>query len=50
MKLRTGDPWMAAPDYGRSLTGLSLNLIVRDIEKVLTFQREVLGATDVRRP
>jgi len=47
MKLRTGDPWMSAPDYGRSLTGLSLNLIVRDIEQALAFQRDVLGATVV---
>ncbi len=47
MKLRTGDPWMSAPDYSRSLAALTINLLVRDIEKALVFQREVLGATVV---
>jgi catechol 2,3-dioxygenase-like lactoylglutathione lyase family enzyme len=47
MKLRIGDPWMPAPDYGRSLQGLTVNLLVRDMEKALLFQREVLGATVV---
>lgn len=47
MKLRTGDPWMPARDYGRTLKALSVNLLVRDIEKALHFQREVLGATVV---
>jgi catechol 2,3-dioxygenase-like lactoylglutathione lyase family enzyme len=44
MKLRTGDPWMPAPDYGRSLHGLTLNLLVRDVAALLPFHREVLGA------
>jgi catechol 2,3-dioxygenase-like lactoylglutathione lyase family enzyme len=44
MKLRTGDPWMPAPQYGRSLHGLTLNLLVRDIARALPFQRQVLGA------
>ena len=44
MKLRTGDPWMPAPVYGRSLRGLSLNLLVRDIDASLPFQQEVLDA------
>src|SRR3990167_3234815 len=44
MKLRTGDPWMSANDYGRSLIALTINLLVRDIEKALVFQREVLDA------
>lgn len=44
MKLRTSDPWMPAPVYGRSLRGLSLNLLVRDIAASLPFHREVLGA------
>jgi len=42
MKLRTGDPFMPAPEYGHSLTGLSLNLLVSDISQALLFQREVL--------
>lgn len=44
MKLRTSEPWMPAPEYGRSLSGLTVNLLVRDIETALAFQREVLGA------
>ncbi len=44
MKLRTGDPWMPAKDYGRSLKGLTINLLVRDLDRALVFQREVLGA------
>ena len=42
MKLRTGEPWMPAPDYGRSLKALTINLLVRAIDKALQFQREVL--------
>ena len=44
MKLRTGDPWMPAPEYGRSLRGLGLNLLVRDMAVSLPFHREVLDA------
>ena len=44
MKLRTGDPWMPATEYSRSLRGLTLNLLVRDIAAALPFHREVLGA------
>ena len=47
MKLRTITPWMPAPDYGRSLQGLGVNLLVHDIERALRFQREVLGAAVV---
>ena len=43
-KLRTGDPWMPAPDYGRSLAGLGVNLLVRNVDAALPFQREVLDA------
>lgn len=43
-KLRLGDPWMSAPEYGRSLTGFGVNLLVRSIEEALPFQTEVLGA------
>ena len=43
-RLRTGEPWMPAPDYGRSLTGLGINLLVREIESALPFHVEVLGA------
>ncbi len=44
MKLRTGDPWMPAPAYGQSLRGLTINLLIRDIEAALPFYRDVLGA------
>ena len=42
---RTGTPWMAADTYGKTLIGLSLNLIVRDIAKSVPFYRDVLGMT-----
>ena len=35
---------MPAPDYGRSLSGLGVNVLVREIEPALPFQREVLDA------
>ena len=38
---------MPADQYGRSLRGLSLNLLVEDIDRALVFQREVLAATVV---
>lgn len=47
VKKRTGEPWMPAAAYGRSLTGLTVNLLVRDIALSLLFQREVLDATTV---
>ena len=40
-------PWMPAPAYGRSLRGLGLNLLVRDIARSVAFQRDVLGAETV---
>jgi len=47
MKRRTGDPWRPASDYGRSLRGLTVNLLVGDMAASLAFQRDVLGATVV---
>ncbi len=47
MKLRTGDAWMPAHKYGQSLKGLTVNLLVRDIDNALVFQRKVLDATVV---
>jgi catechol 2,3-dioxygenase-like lactoylglutathione lyase family enzyme len=49
VKRRTGDPWMPAPAYSRTLRGLTLNLLVRDVEAALPFHREVLGAEVVYR-
>ena len=47
MKLRTEEPWMPAPAYGRSLQGLTVNLLVQHIENSLAFQQDVLGAAVV---
>jgi catechol 2,3-dioxygenase-like lactoylglutathione lyase family enzyme len=44
MKARTGEPWMAADAYGRSLKGFGVNLLVRDVARAVAFQTEVLGA------
>lgn len=44
MKLRHGDPWMPAAAYSKTLTGLSVNLLVREIAPAIAFQRDVLGA------
>ena len=43
MKKRTGEPFMAADAYGRSLTGFGVNLLVREVAPVTTFLTEVLG-------
>lgn len=44
MKLSSSRPWMAAPDYGHSLTGLTVNLLVRDVAAALPFHHHVLAA------
>lgn len=36
---------MTGPEYGRSLSGLGFNLIVRDVTAAVQFAVEVLGAT-----
>ena len=40
---RTGTPWMPAPEFARTLTGLTVNLLVRDVAASLPFYTEVLG-------
>lgn len=42
MKKRKTAPWMSAADYGRTLSGLSVNLIVRDVPRSLPFYTRVL--------
>ena len=42
MKKRKAEPWMSAADYGRTLSGLSVNLIVRDIARSTPFYTGVL--------
>ncbi len=44
MKKATGEPWMPAAEYGRTLRGLTINLVVRDVAATLPFAREVLDA------
>ncbi len=44
MKLREGDAWMPADDYGRSLNGMGINLLVADMTRALAFQTDVLAA------
>ncbi len=41
---RTGTPWMPADEYGRSLKGLGINLLVRDVAASAAFAKAVLGA------
>ena len=48
MKKRAADqdPWMPPGDFGRTLaSGLSVNLLVRSVEKSVRFAEQVLGAT-----
>jgi len=40
---RSGQPWMPASQYAAQLTGLTVNLMVRDIEASLPFFTYVLG-------
>jgi len=42
VKKRKAEPWMSAADYGRTLSGLSVNLIVRDIARSVPFYTGVL--------
>ena len=42
---RTGDTWMTADEYGRALPKFSVNLLVRDLSRSLSFYEQVLGAT-----
>ena len=36
------EPFMQPPDYGKSLAGLTINLLVRDLARAIEFHREVL--------
>jgi catechol 2,3-dioxygenase-like lactoylglutathione lyase family enzyme len=42
LKKRKTEPWMSAADYGRTLSGLSVNLIVRDVARSVPFYTGVL--------
>jgi catechol 2,3-dioxygenase-like lactoylglutathione lyase family enzyme len=41
------EPWMAADDYGRSLKGLGINLLVRDVARGVRFANDILLARTV---
>jgi catechol 2,3-dioxygenase-like lactoylglutathione lyase family enzyme len=45
----TEPPFPSPAAYGRSLRGFGVNLLVRDIDRALAFQREVLGTELVHR-
>jgi len=47
MKKREGEPWMPADEFGRTLKGLGINLLVPSIEQQRPFQLEVLAAEEV---
>jgi catechol 2,3-dioxygenase-like lactoylglutathione lyase family enzyme len=47
MKKRIGEPWMPAPACSATLAGITLNLLVRDIEASVAFATGVLGATAI---
>ena len=48
VKKRTAEPWMPAPQFGRSLRpGVGVNLLVPDVTEMAVFCREVLGAAIV---
>lgn len=44
MKKSTKTAFMPPADYGQMLVGLGINILSRDINRALVFQREVLGA------
>ena len=44
IKKRISEPWMAASDYGQKLIGMSINLLVENIEQAVAFQVQVLKA------
>ena len=43
MKKSTKAPFMPADDYGRSLKGFNVNLVVREVRPIVSFLTEVLG-------
>ena len=42
MKKRVGNPFMPPDEYGKSLSGFMLNILVRDMERAVQFHVEVL--------
>ena len=44
MKKSSTTPFMAAPDYGQSLSGFTINVLSGNLPRALVFQRDVLQA------
>ncbi|HTV59635.1 MAG TPA: VOC family protein [Verrucomicrobiae bacterium] len=44
---RTGESWIPADEYGRSLPAFTVNLIVSNLSRSLDFYRNVMGASVV---
>ncbi|MGU9957174.1 MAG: VOC family protein [Arenicellales bacterium WSBS_2016_MAG_OTU3] len=44
MMKRTKTPWMSGADYGRSLSGFVLNMLVSNVEESVKFQQTILQA------
>lgn len=44
MNEHTPEPWMSPDEYGRQMPDFTLNLLVRDIERSISFYRDVFGA------
>ena len=42
MKLRKKDPWKSASEYSKDLSGLTINLLVKDIKHSINFLQKLL--------
>ena len=47
MKLRKKDPWKSAREYSRDLSGLTINLLVEDINLSIDFLQKIIKANIV---
>ena len=44
MKLRKKDPWKSASEYSKDLCGLTINLLVEDIKRLIHFLQKIIKA------
>ena len=44
MKLRKKDPWKSASEYSKDLSGLTINLLVKDIKHSIHFLQKIIKA------
>ena len=47
MKKREGDSFMPPPQYGHSLKGITINVLVTDMDRAVEFQRDVVQSAIV---